>query len=239
MKRAGSLPQRWRSFGGDCRAIARLSSDFAALYLLCRIKAVTGIPDREPHTLPGPIVVLGEARPRSLPVQGGGRGGRPGRSAAQGALGVGVRAQACLPARATGPRRGEGQGSTVGIDLRQRGRGCRLGPCAVCHAMVRATCRLATLCPRRCVPYMLNSDLIFRVAANARLVPIGALTRCSNLHRSGQAVLCLWISCWRWQNPYVEHLIGTLRRDCLDDILIVGERHSRRVLALYSLYQLQ
>jgi Integrase core domain len=28
-----------------------------------------------------------------------------------------------------------------------------------------------------------------------------------------------------WQNPYTERLIGTLRRDCLDRVLIFGERH--------------
>jgi hypothetical protein len=28
-------------------------------------------------------------------------------------------------------------------------------------------------------------------------------------------------------DPYVERLIGTLRRDCLDHILIFGERHLR------------
>ena len=39
-----------------------------------------------------------------------------------------------------------------------------------------------------------------------------------------------------WQNPYAERLIGTLRRDCLDHVLIYGERHLRRVLSLYSLY---
>jgi len=39
-----------------------------------------------------------------------------------------------------------------------------------------------------------------------------------------------------WQNPYVERLIGTLRRDCLDHVLIFGERHLRRVLTFYSLY---
>src|SRR5262245_30002079 len=39
-----------------------------------------------------------------------------------------------------------------------------------------------------------------------------------------------------WQNPYVERLIGTLRRECLDHVLIYGERHLREVLTLYSLY---
>jgi transposase InsO family protein len=39
-----------------------------------------------------------------------------------------------------------------------------------------------------------------------------------------------------WQNPYVERLIGTLRRDCLDHVLIFGERHLRRVLTTYSRY---
>ena len=39
-----------------------------------------------------------------------------------------------------------------------------------------------------------------------------------------------------WQNPYAERLIGTLRRDCLDHLLIFGARHLRRVLAVYSRY---
>ena len=39
-----------------------------------------------------------------------------------------------------------------------------------------------------------------------------------------------------WQNPYAERLIGTLRCDCLDHILIFGKRHLHRVLTLYSLY---
>ncbi len=39
-----------------------------------------------------------------------------------------------------------------------------------------------------------------------------------------------------WQNPYVERLIGTLRRDCFDHVLIFGEQHLRQVLTAYSLY---
>ncbi len=33
-----------------------------------------------------------------------------------------------------------------------------------------------------------------------------------------------------WQSPYVERLIGSLRRECLDHVLIFGEWHLRRVL---------
>jgi transposase InsO family protein len=39
-----------------------------------------------------------------------------------------------------------------------------------------------------------------------------------------------------WQSAYVERLIGTLRSECLDHVLIYGERHLRRILTLYSLY---
>jgi transposase InsO family protein len=39
-----------------------------------------------------------------------------------------------------------------------------------------------------------------------------------------------------WQNPYAERLIGTLRRECLNHILIFGERHLRQILTLYSSY---
>jgi transposase InsO family protein len=33
-----------------------------------------------------------------------------------------------------------------------------------------------------------------------------------------------------WQNGYAERLIGTLRRECLDQIAIFGEKHLRRIL---------
>jgi transposase InsO family protein len=39
-----------------------------------------------------------------------------------------------------------------------------------------------------------------------------------------------------WQNPYVERLIGTLRRECLDHILVLNEHHLRRLLRDYLLY---
>jgi transposase InsO family protein len=36
-----------------------------------------------------------------------------------------------------------------------------------------------------------------------------------------------------WQNPYVERLIGSIRRECLDHVIILSERHLRRVLSSY------
>ena len=36
-----------------------------------------------------------------------------------------------------------------------------------------------------------------------------------------------------WQNPYCERVIGTLRRDCLDHVIVVGEQHLRRILHQY------
>lgn len=39
-----------------------------------------------------------------------------------------------------------------------------------------------------------------------------------------------------WQNGYVERLIGTLRRECLDQMLIFGEAHLRKILTLYAFY---
>ena len=34
-----------------------------------------------------------------------------------------------------------------------------------------------------------------------------------------------------WQNPYAERLIGSIRRECLDHVIIFNERHLHRVLA--------
>jgi hypothetical protein len=39
-----------------------------------------------------------------------------------------------------------------------------------------------------------------------------------------------------WQNGYAERLIGTVRRECLDRMLIFGEAHLRRILSLYAIY---
>jgi transposase InsO family protein len=39
-----------------------------------------------------------------------------------------------------------------------------------------------------------------------------------------------------WQNGYVERLIGSIRRDCLDNVIVLGERHLRHMLKSYQSY---
>src|SRR5262249_52423241 len=37
-----------------------------------------------------------------------------------------------------------------------------------------------------------------------------------------------------WHNPYVERLIGTVRRECLDRMLVFGEAHLRQILSSFG-----
>ena len=39
-----------------------------------------------------------------------------------------------------------------------------------------------------------------------------------------------------WQSPYVERLIGSIRRECLDHVIVVDERSLRRQVAFYLEY---
>src|SRR3981189_2143387 len=39
-----------------------------------------------------------------------------------------------------------------------------------------------------------------------------------------------------WQNGYAERLIGSIRRECIDHIIVLGERHLRHVLHSYMDY---
>src|SRR5436309_16019721 len=42
-----------------------------------------------------------------------------------------------------------------------------------------------------------------------------------------------------WQNPFAERLIGSIRRECLNHVLVLGERHLRRILTGYFSYYRQ
>jgi transposase InsO family protein len=39
-----------------------------------------------------------------------------------------------------------------------------------------------------------------------------------------------------WQNAYAERLIGTIRRECLDHMIMFGEAHLRWILGKYAAY---
>jgi len=39
-----------------------------------------------------------------------------------------------------------------------------------------------------------------------------------------------------WQNGFAERLIGSIRRECLDHIIVLGEAHLRRILKSYAAY---
>ena len=41
-----------------------------------------------------------------------------------------------------------------------------------------------------------------------------------------------------WQNPYCGRLVGSIRRECLDHVIIINERHLMRILQSYINYYL-
>jgi putative transposase len=41
-----------------------------------------------------------------------------------------------------------------------------------------------------------------------------------------------------WQNPFAERLIGSIRRECLNHVIVLGERHLRWTLKRYLRYYL-
>src|SRR6202158_5791771 len=39
-----------------------------------------------------------------------------------------------------------------------------------------------------------------------------------------------------WQNGFAERLIGSIRRECVDNVIVLGEAHLRRILRFYARY---
>jgi transposase InsO family protein len=39
-----------------------------------------------------------------------------------------------------------------------------------------------------------------------------------------------------WQNAYIERIIGSIRRECLDHVVVIGATHLRRILQSYAAY---
>ena len=39
-----------------------------------------------------------------------------------------------------------------------------------------------------------------------------------------------------WQNGFAERLIGSIRRECVDHVVVLGEAHLSRILTKYAAY---
>jgi putative transposase len=59
---------------------------------------------------------------------------------------------------------------------------------------------------------------------------------CSNAMRSMGTEEVLTAPRSPWQNPFVERVIGSIRRECLDDVIVWNERSLRRHLQQYLAY---
>ena len=68
-----------------------------------------------------------------------------------------------------------------------------------------------------------DQDGIYGVAVRRRLAAIGIRDR--PIARGSP-----------WQNGFAERLIGSIRRECLDHVIVVGEAHLRRILQTYAGY---
>ena len=85
--------------------------------------------------------------------------------------------------------------------------------------------QLVEACPWETAPrYVLRDrDAVYGVAFSSRVQTMG-IHEVKTAPRSP------------WQNPYVERLIGTLRRECLDHVVVLNETHLRRLLREYLIY---
>jgi transposase InsO family protein len=66
-----------------------------------------------------------------------------------------------------------------------------------------------------------DNDKAFGVAFKARVRTMGIRDRRTSLRSP-------------WQNGYVERLIGSIRRECTDHLLVLNADHLRRILAKYA-----
>ena len=68
-----------------------------------------------------------------------------------------------------------------------------------------------------------DRDTVYGAAATRRMRAMGIRDRPITLRSP-------------WQNGHVERLIGSVRRDCLDHVVVLGESHLRFLLAKYTSY---
>jgi putative transposase len=68
-----------------------------------------------------------------------------------------------------------------------------------------------------------DNDAAYGAAFRRELLNIGVIDRPIRPHSP-------------WQNGHVERLIGSIRRECLDHVIILNARHLRRILQEYADY---
>jgi len=68
-----------------------------------------------------------------------------------------------------------------------------------------------------------DNDQAFGVAFKARVRAMGIRDRPTSFRSP-------------WQNGYVERLIGSIRRECTDHLIVVNAEHLQRILAKYATY---
>jgi len=99
-----------------------------------------------------------------------------------------------------------------------------------CHATEHPTARWAAqqvvdAFPDETAPRWLlrDRDRIYGDAFRRRVAGMGI-----------REVICSPMS--PWQSPYVERVIGSLRRECLDHVIVMNRTHLRRILCAYLTY---
>jgi len=68
-----------------------------------------------------------------------------------------------------------------------------------------------------------DNDRAFGVAFKARVRAMGIRDRPTSFRSP-------------WQNGYAERLIGSIRRECTDHLIVLNAEHLRRILAKYAAY---
>lgn len=80
---------------------------------------------------------------------------------------------------------------------------------------------------RGATPFGLQPRYLFRDNDGIYGHGVGAFLDCCGIEEVRTAYRC------PWQNPYVERFVGTLRRELLDHVIVLNERHLNRLLGEY------
>ena len=84
-------------------------------------------------------------------------------------------------------------------------------------------CRQSRCCGGAPKYLIRDNDRVFRAVFKAHVRAMGIRDRPTSF-------------CSPWQNGYVERLIGSIRRECTDHLLVFNAEHLRRILAKYATY---